>query len=300
MIFAGLLTPLIAASIIAGPPSGNGVDLLNGGSNPNGGWAPYVAAQMNDWNHTAEANAKAAGVVPFVYKDLTSTREDDCGSNPGGGSPCIVNGVICPTSVSDAAFYAGGIGFCAAWRNHPEWFLTKDGSVASHSTALSNLETENGFPNQFIMDWGNVNYQNAWASTVIADAKANGWGWVFGDNALTNPTAYTNNPIPAYPTKQAVQAATEAEIQNISAQLHGAGIGIIPNLGYTNLYPGLWASWLPFVDGFYNQHNVGSGVKTPTGNELQDEHNACTAQNKLCFFNQFTDTHGNTAFNVQG
>jgi Hypothetical glycosyl hydrolase family 15 len=273
------------AATVPDVQSGTGWFAVNGPA-PSNNYSSYTFAIFQAWQGSAASAAKSQGAVVAEYKDLTSTRSDDCGTSPGGGSDCIVNGVICPSSVNDAANYAAGLGFCWAWRNHPEWFLTTDGSTATSSTPSSDLVWENGYNTQAMMDWGNKAYQDAWAASVIKTAQANGFQYVFADNALMNPTAYTNQPLVKYPTAQAVQNATQSMLAEVGPQLQAAGIGFIPNLGYTDMYPGVWAQWLPYVSGFMNQHDVGAGVKTQNGtsNELQDEHNACQQQGKVCLF----------------
>jgi hypothetical protein len=279
------------AATVPNVQSGTGWFAVNGPA-PNNNYTNYTFAIFQAWQGSAASAAKGQGAVVAEYKDLTSTRADDCGTSPGGGSDCIVNGVICPSGVNDAANYAAGLGFCWAWRNHPDWFLTTDGSTATSSTPPSDLVWENGYNVQAMMDWGNKAYQDAWAANVIQTAQANGFQYVFADNALMNPTAYTNQPLVKYPTAAAVQSATQSMLAEVGPQLQAAGIGFIPNLGYTDMYPGVWARWLPYVSGFMNQHDVGSGVKTQNGtsNELQDEHNACQQQGKVCLFDNTGST----------
>jgi Hypothetical glycosyl hydrolase family 15 len=225
----------------------------------------YSAIILNDWKASWAAQITAAGSKPFVYKDLTSTRETDCGTSPGGGSPCIVNRVICPKGVNDAPYYAGGLGFCWTWRHHPSWFLR---------TATGGMLKEAGFRTQFVMDFGNAAYQAAWLKAVTADAKANHWTYVFGDNALDNNSYGT----PAkYPTTAKVQAAMLSMLKVVGPGLTKAGISLVPNLGFTNLYPNLWSSWIGYVAGFQNQHNVGN---------VSQQVSTCQAQHKTCFFNQ--------------
>jgi Hypothetical glycosyl hydrolase family 15 len=202
--------------------------------------------------------------VPIEYKDLTSTRETDCGINPGGGTPCIQNGVICPSGLNDAPYYAGGLGFCWTYRNHPDWFYRNNGQMV----------TEIGYPTQYVMDWANPAYQRAWADAVAANVQSSNWGWVWMDNALTNPYSYTSFQL--YGGAQATQDATLAMLEVVSNTLHPLGVRFIVNLGWTDRYPTLWDAWLPLVDGFTNEHNVGDVV---------NEQLSCRIQGKVCLFN---------------
>jgi hypothetical protein len=261
-------SPAPASSAPASGPPTTQQGLFDLGNQPYD-WATaarqYGAVILNDWKASWAQQITAAGSKAFVYKDLTSTRETDCGANPGGGSSCIVNGVICPKGVNDARYYAGGLGFCWAWRNHPGWFLR---------TSSGALLTEAGFPTQYVMDFGNPAYQQAWLQAVTADAKANGWKYIFGDNALDNNTYGTS---PTYPTTASVQAAMVAMLKVVGPGLAKAGISLVPNLGYTDQYPSLWGSWIGYVAGFQNQHNVG---------DVSQQKSICEAQRKLCLFDQ--------------
>jgi Hypothetical glycosyl hydrolase family 15 len=224
----------------------------------------YRAIILNDWNSKWASQITAAGSHAFVYKDLTSTRSTDCGTNPGGGSPCIVNGAFCPPGVNDAPYYASGIGFCWAWRNRRSWFLRN---------ASGRLMTEQGFPTQYLMDFGNSSYQAAWLKAVRTDATARGWRYVFADNALDNNSYGT----PAkYPTASSVQAAMLSMLKVVGPGLRKAAIALVPNLGYTNLYPTLWGTWIQYVSGFANEHNVGN---------VSRQTSICQTQHKTCMFN---------------
>jgi hypothetical protein len=201
----------------------------------------------------------------FVYKDLTSTREDDCGSNPGGGTPCIQNGVICPKGVSDAPYYAAGLPFCWTWRHHRSWFLR-----GTNGTLL----TESGFPTQYVMNYGSRAYSRTWARFVIRDARRNGWHYVFGDNVLDN----NGYGVPAkYRTAAATQRAMIRMLRVVGPRLRRAHITFVGNLGYTNLYQRLWKTWMPYVAGFQDQHAVGN---------QSYEKQVCAQMKKLCLYNQ--------------
>jgi hypothetical protein len=239
----------------------------------------YKAIALNDWDTSWAAQIKAASPVtrPFVYKDLSSTRSDDCGSDPAGGSPCIVNGVFCPRGVNDAPFYAGGIGFCWAWRNHPDWFLRNSaGTLIQYA----------GYPGTYMMDFGNHAYQEAWLAAVTKDVSANGWAGVLMDNAIDN----TNYGTPArYPTAAAVQAGMLSMLKVVGPGLASAHIHSIANLGYNNVFPGIWSQWLPYVTGLMNEFTYYWPGNTAEGSGAwstyeEPEVKACAASNKLCLF----------------
>lgn len=287
-------------SAAASPAAGNTNLALLDQSGTAYNWANvapnYKAVNLNDWNNGWISQIRSANpnTKVLVYKDLTSTRENDCGSNPAGGSPCIVNGVICPTGTNDAQYYAGGLGFCNAWRANPAWFMTKTGSRATSSTPAAQLVTESSFPTQYMMDYGNSGYQQAWLAAVKADVQAHGWSGVFGDNVISSATEYGSNGNPAspeYSTNAASQAAMESMLSVVGPGLTSAGMSIIPNLGYNNLFPGLWAKWLPYVSGFMDEWsyfwpgNGSEGSSTSAwGSWMEPEVQACASQGKQCYF----------------
>jgi hypothetical protein len=72
--------------------------------------------------------------------------------------------------------------------------------------------------------------------------------------------------------------------------LRAAGITNIGNLGYGNLYPKLWAAWLPYVSGFMNEFAYFGQGNSPEGagdwsRFLEPEVQACASQEKVCIFN---------------
>jgi hypothetical protein len=258
--------------------------LLIDGSSTSYNWsqvAPaYQAVIVNDWETSWIPEIKAASrqTQVFVYKDLSSTRSNDCTGNPDGTDSCISAGVVCPAGIDDSSALAAGVGFCWAWRNQPRWFL-QDSSGA--------LLTEIGYPTQYMMDVGNPAYQAQWLANVKADVAANGWDGVFMDNVLDN----INYGTPAsYPTPAAIQGAMLSMLKVVGPGLEAAGVTTIGNLGYNNLYPSLWASWLPYVSGFMNEFAYFGPSNSPEGagdwtRFLEPEVRACAGQEKVCIFN---------------
>ena len=207
----------------------------------------YRAIVVNDWDSSWIAPIKAASpsTEVYVYKDISSTRSDDCGPGAGGGTLCVTSTSVSPpvlvSGATDAPYYAGGVGFVWAMKNHPEWFL-KDSS--------GKLIQYAGYPGTYLMDFGNAAYQAQWLANVKADVQSQGFNGVVMDNALND----TNYGTPAeYPTATAIQAATLSVLKAVGPALTAAGITNIANLGYNNLYPNLWDAWLPYVGGLCDQ-----------------------------------------------
>ena len=98
-----------SAALPPRPPSGNGIDLI-GHSTP-ADLSGYVMSIMQPWDFAKQAQATSQGSIPAEYKDLTSTRATDCGTNAVAERSASRTVLICPPGVNDAPNYAGGLGF---------------------------------------------------------------------------------------------------------------------------------------------------------------------------------------------
>lgn len=180
----------------------------------------YQGIAVNAWDGAWGAQIRAAspGTSVYVYKSLIDTRSQDCGRNPGGGSPCIVGGKFCPAGVTDAPDLASGMGFCWAWRHHRDWFLTG---------ANGNPIPLAGYPDTYMMDFGLPAYQRAWLRNVAASARAAGFQGVFADNAIIT-TGYGVSV--KYPTDAAVQSAMASMLARVGPALRAQGLRVLANL----------------------------------------------------------------------
>jgi hypothetical protein len=258
-VFLALVVPMSTSASAATRSVGFSTD----GGARSSSYRQYKMTLQNSWFFSVMKRTKAEGSIPIVYKDLTSVRVDDGALNgnmslPGSRVFRVVNNRIVLNGIRDSYNIATGVGFAWAWRHHPEWFLTYSGKTATHATPYSDLVKENGFPTQFMVDWGNPSYQRVWASDVIANARARGYHWVWADNALDYARAYTNAPLRTYPTNAAVQSATLSALKYITRTLNAAGIKIIYNVGYTSMFDhsnrdSLFARWLPYTNGICNE-----------------------------------------------
>lgn len=248
------------------------------------------AVIANDWCRSGtgaacsgyQSGIKSNGMSAYVYKDLTSARTDDCvPAGSGNQSPttsCITGGFsldnapsqdVCPSSVQDAPNIATGIGFCWIWRNHPDWLLK--------NTNGQYLEEAN-FPASIETDYGNPAYQQQWLTNVLSDLQTNGWTGVFGDNALVTNNDY--GIAEKYQTNAAVDTAMGSMLQAVGPGLKSAGFLFVPNVGYMNIEPQLWAQWFPYTTGEMNQHDVGGSTV------LSNEQSLCTSTpGAHCMFN---------------
>ncbi len=237
----------------------------------------YRGIALNAWDSgwRAQIHAASPATKVYVYKSLIDTRSYDCGTSAGGGSSCIVGGKFCPAGVRDAPDLATGVGFCWAWRNHPDWFLR---------SASGNLIQLAGYPGSYMMNFGLHAYQRAWLRDVAANARACRFGGVFADNAITT----TGYGVPVkYPTNAAIQSAMASMLATVGPALQKDGLRIMPNLGYNNLYPSLWGKWLRYVSGFQDEFWgfwPGNGAQSGWYQWTTGMVKACVAQHKVCEF----------------
>jgi hypothetical protein len=224
----------------------------------------YGAIALNAWDYPWIPAIRAANpsVKVFEYKDLTSSRPGACSQSSNGA-----NNSELPT----------GVDYCWAMANHPAWFL---------HTASGALLQENGYPNQYEMDYGNPAYEQQWATNVVQDLTAHGWDGVEMDNALDTFNAYGVSP--TYPTDQATQAAMAAMLSLVGAPIKRAGKQAVANLGYDTKYPSLWAAWLPDLTGLMDEYtwswSTGVDQSAPDWNAFENEVKSCAAAHDLCWF----------------
>ncbi|MFI9011124.1 putative glycoside hydrolase family 15 protein [Actinosynnema sp. NPDC053489] len=184
---------------------------------------------LNAWQGDLLAKLKAANpaVRVFVYKDLSSTRS-----------------YACRDGVDDAELPAG-VGYCAAERDHPEWFLLDQSG--------RRLEYD-GYPGHWQMDVGNTAYQDAWADNVIKSSTAAGFDGVWMDNALFPCDAYHPGVCPAkYPTDAAVQAAYVSMLANTRDRFVAAGLTTIANLSNARVHGDAWTTYTEYLDGGFDE-----------------------------------------------
>jgi hypothetical protein len=184
---------------------------------------------LNAWQGDLLGKLKAANpaVQVFVYKDLSSTRS-----------------YACRAGVDDADLPAG-VGFCAAERDHPEWFLLDQGG---------NRMEYDGYPGHWQMDVGNPAYQDAWAANVIKSSVATGFDGVWMDNALFPCDAYHPGVCPAkYPTDSALQDAYVSMLANTRDEFVSAGLKTVANLSNARLHGDAWNTYTEYLDGGFDE-----------------------------------------------
>ena len=149
----------------------------------------------------------------YTYKCFSSTRSFDPGPNG---------------ETSGALLYS--------WvsANHPDWFLTRNGSRIQWS----------GFPGHYAMDIGNAAYQQACLNAIVTDAKKTGWDGVFLDNILYSLSQYSVGPCDQYGTDTKFRAAYTSAVSVIGKGISGAGLLNMGNMAGIRVVPGLWTTYL--------------------------------------------------------
>lgn len=177
---------------------------------------------LNSWEGDLCRKLKAVNpaVQVYVYKDLSSTRSYH------------TSGVDLPT----------GVDYVKA---DPSWFLKSSGGYKL---------IYQGYSGHYQMDVGNVGYQDAWATNVIADVKANGFDGVWMDNALFDPETYHPGIKPAqYQSLATFQAAYVSMLSNVCTKLRAQGISSIANLSNARLYTGAWGRYMTHLNGGFDE-----------------------------------------------
>ncbi len=184
---------------------------------------------LNAWEGDLLKKLKASNpkVQVFVYKDLSSTRSYACRS-----------GV-------DDKYLPAGVGYCAANRDHPEWFLLgPDGKRLEYG----------GYPGHWQMDIGNTAYQDAWAANVITQSTATGFDGVFMDNALFPCDAYHSGVCPKkYPNDKEFQTAYKSMLANMKGRFADAKLKTVANLSNARLHAGVWDAYTEHLDGGFDE-----------------------------------------------
>lgn len=175
---------------------------------------------LNSWEGDLCRKLKAANpaVQVFVYKDLSSTRSYH------------TSGVDLPTGVD-------------YFKADPSWFLKSSGGYKL---------IYQGYSGHYQMDIGNVGYQEAWATNVLADVKAKGFDGVWMDNALFGADTYHPGIKPVqYQTDASFQAAYVSMLKYVRSRL--TGVKTIANLSNARLYSGVWTRYMEHLDGGFDE-----------------------------------------------
>ena len=198
----------------------------------------YRYVVLHSWEHGRIAGLKAANpnVKVLVYKELPGTYDYACH-----------NGV-------DDQLLAAGVGYCAADRQHPNWFLT--------DTSGSRIQFCD-YQGIWQMDPGNTAYQDEWLKNVSADMKAHGWDGVMLDDAnSTEKYHLCGKTIAKYPTEASYEAATKSFLARVGPALMHQGFLVLPNINF-DCWETCWSSFIQYTSGatreWWTKSTTGTG-----------------------------------------
>jgi hypothetical protein len=176
---------------------------------------------LHAWQKDLARQLKAAdpSVRVLVYKNLSFIA---CDAYAWG--TYVPQGVRCPEVEA----------------NHSDWFLTDSTGARLVSGGYSWL---------YVMDVGNPAYQDAWATGVITEARADGWDGVFMDD-VNSTLKYHLAPtrVAKYPTDAQWTAATRAMLSTVGPRIQANGLLAVANVCCSREHP-IWAEWLNFLSG---------------------------------------------------
>jgi hypothetical protein len=188
--------------------------------------AHYRVVVLNAWETAAMRRIKAANpaVTVLAYKCLSSTRSY---------SGAVDNG-------ADATYLPTGVGYVEAGA-HPEWFATDSATGARVQWGP--------YPKHWQMAVWNAAYQQRWATNVADEVAREGWDGVMADNALTTLKWYSHAALAGAPNDTAIRSGIRSLISTAANALHAKGKVLVPNIGESRLYTGLWSDWTGLADG---------------------------------------------------
>jgi hypothetical protein len=133
-------------------------------------------------------------------------------------------------------------------REHPDWFQRDlEGRV---------VEVPD-YPGRFMMDLGNVGWQEHWIQRTLDDVKRGGWDGVFVDDALTSVKMHGLPRLANYGDDAALQEVVYGFLKKAHEALQGEGKMLIANVSNSYDYPGLFEKWLGVTDGIMEEHFSG-------------------------------------------
>jgi len=230
--FSLFLLPGVAR---AATPTGIGaLRICTGCAQSGGDLSQYRYVVLNSWDAPLLPALKAAnpGLKALVYKNLSFTMSYGCS-----------NGV-------DKPYLTSGVGYCDADQHHPGWFLTDPSGARLNSYA---------FPQAWMMDVGNPDYQARWLTNVLDDVRSGGWDGVMLDDTNADMSWHLHGrTIAKYPTGAAWRAATRSMLATVGPALRSAGFLAIPNLyaPWASDYDAqaTWSDWLQFTSGALQEY----------------------------------------------
>jgi hypothetical protein len=189
----------------------------------------YVILQSDKAALIPVLKAKNPSLKALVYKNATATY------------------AYAQTGGRDWAKLPSGVGYVDATLNHPEWFLRD---------AQGNRIEFSDYPDLWMMDVGNRDYQKAWLKNVVAEVQADGWDGVMIDDVNANQRLHLGGrTIARYPTVAEEQRAMTSFLAYVGPGLTSKGILALPNIMVEwPDGPGIWSQWIGYTSGAVQEY----------------------------------------------
>ena len=155
-----------------------------------------------------------------------------------------------PNALTACTSYQGDLA------NHPDWFLRDQNG--------NPIELPGASRDDYLMDVGNLAYQQACAANAIKLAKQYGFDGVFFDGieATLRLELPKGISVPEYPTLTSWQTAMSSLLSSLAGGLHAQGLKVFGNLCGTTVTSGLWQQWSALLDGSMEESWTDGGLGT--------------------------------------
>lgn len=237
----------------------------SGGSKPlalyslSDGWAQNVPADVSNFGiivvngyekaRLANWRAQNSDMVCLAYLNMGFTKETEYQDDYGPNNPMVqpYSWTLYPTT---------GVSYGQAHETPREdWFIHKFGTSATAANRFNSV----AFPTAWLMNVGNVDYQNTWAANAISFCQQWGFDGVMADDCLADlaaHTALTANCTLEWPGRTDCQPAVQSFLANVGPQLRAAGLHLVPNLSDAWRIGDsvMQAQWCNNVAGFMFEH----------------------------------------------
>jgi hypothetical protein len=196
----------------------------------------YVVLHAWEYGRIAELRAKNPGIRILVYKNASASYSYACRNG------------------TDDALLPAGTGYCAADREHPDWFL--------QDTAGRRIEFCD-YAGLWQMDVGSAAYQQAWLDSVSRELSTYGWdGVVLDDVNSTAKYHLCGRTIAKYPTESAYEEATRTFLAGVGPTLQQRGFLVLPNINF-DCWEACWSRYLQYTSGavreWWSKNTTGAG-----------------------------------------
>ncbi|MDQ4143323.1 MAG: putative glycoside hydrolase family 15 protein [Actinomycetota bacterium] len=181
---------------------------------------------MHEWAQQIKAEAPATKVL--MYKNVGSTANLGCDSG-------------------DYGRVHGGVGYCEANAEHPEWFL--------HDHQGARIEFCD-WPGLMMMDVGNHSYQKVWLDNVVTLARERQFDGVMMDDVNMHPAHCADGRLERYSDDE-YRNAVESFLAHVGPGLQAHGLIAAPNIAFPYWYDHNLDDlhrWAGYTSGIFREH----------------------------------------------